>query len=188
MPGLFRKFCWVLGLFAGGVITLVVGLFGFLMLTEFSPPKQIIPEIKGNGRKMNASQREFTFLTWNIGYAGLGCEQDFFYNGGKTVIPEQGQCIRYFEGIKKQVKARDTVDFIFLQEIDVYAKRSSYINEVSVLSSWLPGETGTAIHEGLESLLSFLVIWLPGLILRLNQTFCQAGNSFLTPSGQATAM
>ena len=122
MRKLLRKIIRVLGIFAGGSILLVLGFLGFLMATEFSPVKHFTPEVTGNGRNLDPSQREFTFFTWNIGYAGLGREQDFFYDGGKSVMPEEGQCNRYFEGIKKLVKANDTVDFIFLQEIDVHAK------------------------------------------------------------------
>ncbi|MCX6304321.1 MAG: hypothetical protein NT040_05090 [Bacteroidetes bacterium] len=129
---------WIFGILAGGTILCFAGFVGFLMLTEFSPPEQFKPEISGNGRRMDPSKREFTFMTWNIGYAGLGSEQDFFYDGGKKVIPEQHQCSQYFDGIKRQVKAHDTVDFIFLQEIDVHAKRSWFTDEVSGLSALLP--------------------------------------------------
>ena len=138
MRKLLRKIIRVLGIFAGGSILLVLGFLGFLMATEFSPVKHFTPEVTGNGRNLDPSQREFTFFTWNIGYAGLGREQDFFYDGGKSVMPEEGQCNRYFEGIKKLVKANDTVDFIFLQEIDVHAKRSWYTDEAAGLAATLP--------------------------------------------------
>ena len=138
-----RKFFQItargLAIFLGGTILFILGLLGFLMLTEFSPPGHVFPEIKGSGRDFDPSQREFSFCTWNIGYAGMGRETDFFYDGGKMVIPEKEQCSRYFDGIKKQLKASDTVDFIFLQEIDVHAKRSWYTDQFSALAAILPG-------------------------------------------------
>ncbi|MFZ4522378.1 MAG: endonuclease/exonuclease/phosphatase family protein [Bacteroidales bacterium] len=129
---------WVLGIFAGGAVLSLLGLIGFLMLTEFSPPKFVTPPIKGEGAKFNPSQREFTFLTWNIGYGGLGCKEDFFYDGGKNVIPGQSRFNHYFNGILKVVKSNDTIDFIMLQEIDTYAKRSWYNDEVAGISKILP--------------------------------------------------
>jgi endonuclease/exonuclease/phosphatase family metal-dependent hydrolase len=128
----------VLVIFAGGFILFALGLIGYLMVTEFSPPKTVVPAVGATGRLIDPSQREFTFLTWNIGYAGLGNESDFFYDGGKMVIPEQSACNRYFTGIKNLVKANDTIDFIFLQEIDSYSKRSWYVDEVEGLAALLP--------------------------------------------------
>jgi endonuclease/exonuclease/phosphatase family metal-dependent hydrolase len=138
MKSLVRKSLWGVGILLCSIILLVSGMLVFLMLTEFKPPRHLTPEIQGNGSKFNPSQREFTFLTWNIGYAGLGSDMDFFYDGGKKVIPGQDQCDRYFMGIKKTVKTFDTVDFIFLQEVDVHAKRSWYTNEADGLSRILP--------------------------------------------------
>jgi len=131
MRKFFKIIIWALGIVVGFLILGVLALLGYLTITEFSPTKHFVIEISGKGREIDSSQRKFTFFTWNIGYAGLACEQDFFYDGGKMVIPEQGQCIQYFDGIKRMVKANDTVDFIFLQEIDAYAKRSWYTDEVA---------------------------------------------------------
>jgi endonuclease/exonuclease/phosphatase family metal-dependent hydrolase len=125
-------------IFAGGFIVFAAGFVVYLMVTEFSPPKAVAPAVGGTGRPVDPSQREFTFLTWNVGYAGMGRETDFFYDGGKMVIPEQAACTRYFAGIKNLVKDNDTIDFIFLQEIDSYAKRSWYVDEVEDLAAQLP--------------------------------------------------
>jgi endonuclease/exonuclease/phosphatase family metal-dependent hydrolase len=73
--------------------------------------------------------REFTLLTWNIGYGGLGSEMDFFYEGGKRVRPEKAEFQNYLNGIREFIRAQDTADFILLQETDLRAKRSYYVNE-----------------------------------------------------------
>jgi endonuclease/exonuclease/phosphatase family metal-dependent hydrolase len=139
MPVYLKVILWTLGIVAGGTILFIVGFLGFLMFTEFTPEKICTPEIKGNGHEIDLTRHEFTVMTWNIGYAGMGLEQDFFYDGGKMVIPGYEDCLRNFNGIKDQVKANDTVDFIFLQEIDTYAKRSWYMNQMSGLETLLPG-------------------------------------------------
>lgn len=134
MATFVRKVLWGLGIFVSCVIIFALALVGFLMLTEFSPPSHLAPEVNGNGGKFDPSSREFTFFTWNIGYAGLGRDMDFFYDGGKMVMPSEKQSGLYFDGIKSQVKSFDTVDFIFLQEADVHAKRSWYTDEVAGLA------------------------------------------------------
>ena len=120
----------------------VSGFVAFTMLTEFRPPMKSKPEITGNGRPVDPSRRSFTFFTWNIGYAGLGYEMDFFYDGGKKVRPERDKCTQYFEDIKKLVTTNDSADFIFLQEVDVHSKRAWYTDEYKGLSSALPGFSG----------------------------------------------
>lgn len=100
--------------------------------------KKSKPEIKGEGKPIDKTQREFNFLTWNIGYAGLGKEMDFFYEGGKQVRPTIEQNEKYLDGIKKVLLDNKIVDFILLQEVDVYSKRSWYDNEFIKISKILP--------------------------------------------------
>ena len=123
-----------LGILAGIFVLLIAGFFGFLTITEFSPPARVNPAIGGIGQAMNGSKRQFTFLTWNIGYAGLGRGTDFFYDGGKMVRPSREQCLGYFAGIRAEVQKHEVSDFIFLQEVDVHSKRSWYLDEFDSLS------------------------------------------------------
>lgn len=81
----------------------------------------------------------FSFLIWNIGYAGLGAEMDFFYDGGKQTRAEQALHQRYHQGIKKFLKANDSIDFLLLQEVDRHSKRTYYHNQVAALRNILPG-------------------------------------------------
>jgi endonuclease/exonuclease/phosphatase family metal-dependent hydrolase len=79
-----------------------------------------------------------TLVTWNIGYAGLGREMDFFYDGGKQVRPARFLYQRYWNGISKQIKAyRDTCDFVLLQEVDILSKRSYKNNQLMLIGEIL---------------------------------------------------
>ena len=69
MPKVLLKVLYLLGVLAGASVLLFTGMLLFLMLTEFSPIKNFAPEVKGKGTELDPSRREFTFLTWNIGYA-----------------------------------------------------------------------------------------------------------------------
>ncbi|MEI6683366.1 MAG: endonuclease/exonuclease/phosphatase family protein [Bacteroidota bacterium] len=139
MPKPIGKLLRILAILCLIGLLMVAGFFLFLTLTEFSPPPKSTPVINGKGKMMDRTKREFTFFTWNIGYAGLGKEMDFFYEGGTLVMPGKEQFDRYFAGIKKTVLANDTADFIFLQEVDVRSKRSWFFDEYAALSEKLFG-------------------------------------------------
>lgn len=115
-----------------------VGMFVFMMTTEFCPVRSSQLEVNGNGKPVNPDQREFTLLTWNIGYSGLGAASDFFYDGGKSVRTGKKQTEQYLGAIEKFISDNDSVDFMFIQEIDVHSKRSWRINEYERISAVLP--------------------------------------------------
>lgn len=65
-----------------------------------------------------------SLMSWNLGYAGLGAEMDFFYDGGRRVRPDE----EYFKKCRAEImeyltQQRDN-DFLLLQEVDHDAKRS----------------------------------------------------------------
>jgi len=115
-----------------------IGLFAlYLTCMEYKPqPAEQLPII-GKSTEMPLYQKEFTFFTWNIGYGGLGSAMDFFYEGGKRVRPEKKEFESYFNGIVHQLKESDSIDFVFLQEVDILAKRSYHVNEVTVIADTL---------------------------------------------------
>lgn len=74
-------------------------------------------------------QQELNFVAWNIGYAGLGREMDFFYDGGRQVRPDRQLQEKYWRGIKKQLDNFRQMDFIMLLEVDRDSKRSYYLDQ-----------------------------------------------------------
>ncbi len=94
--------------------------------------------VKASKKSQKRITESFNLLTWNIGYAGLGKEMDFFYEGGTMVRPSQAQCTKYLKDILQSIKMVDSADFIFLQEVDTHSKRIYNINEVTQLQNALP--------------------------------------------------
>jgi endonuclease/exonuclease/phosphatase family metal-dependent hydrolase len=128
-------------LIAGILIILtgvILGFLLFLTLTDYHPREKEPVIIVGKGEKLSPDKKEFTFLTWNIGYSGLGGNMDFFYEGGTRVRPEKQEFTEYFNGICQFLTANDSIDFIFLQETDVHSKRSYYTDEVEGIGKFLP--------------------------------------------------
>jgi endonuclease/exonuclease/phosphatase family metal-dependent hydrolase len=123
--------------------TLLIILSGFLLLatlTEYSPAPVAKAEANSKGIRLNPAKRSFTFLTWNIGYAGLGREMDFFYDGGKTVKPPRAGFEKTLAEIKKIIAGLDTIDFVFIQELDRDSKRSYHTDILAELSAVLPND------------------------------------------------
>lgn len=126
------KYAAILFLIVGGYIG---GNLLYGTITDFKPEKEIKLAINGNGKGKPDSV--LTFISWNIGYAGLGKESDFFYDGGESVRMSEELTIKNLGGVERFVTANDSIDFFFIQEVDSLAKRSYRINEIRSLSTKL---------------------------------------------------
>lgn len=77
-------------------------------------------------------------VSWNIGYAGLGDDMDFVYDGGKSVRCSLERTMQNMKGIIEFLKQHRDADFILLQEVDFDSKRSYNINEYDSIRAALP--------------------------------------------------
>ena len=125
---------FLLKFLAGIVCAMLLVVIVFMIYSTLAKYKHEIivflefhqPVLKSN----IVNKDQFNILSWNIGYAGLGKEMDFFYEGGKMVRPTSALCQQYFKNILNELKGADSADFIFLQEADQYSKRTFYTDEV----------------------------------------------------------
>ncbi len=131
-----------------GVILLFLLLFGGLLVfstvTDYAPEPESIEQLetKGNGQAMKGDT--FTVMIWNVGYAGLGAEMDFFNDGGKMVRSTEDQAAKYLKAIALFAQSmKDSVDFMLLQEVDQNSKRSYNIDQVAVIQKELAGFNST---------------------------------------------
>jgi endonuclease/exonuclease/phosphatase family metal-dependent hydrolase len=122
-------------LYIGGFI-----LFG--TVTRFQPPA--MEEVKVSKAPQSEVTNQpitdstFTFMTWNIGYGGLGAEVDFFYDSGTMVTSPEPLVKKYTDGIYQTVKENGDANFIFIQEADRRGKRSWNIDEVAGIAASVP--------------------------------------------------
>lgn len=106
-------------------------------ITRYKPdPIETISEI-GDGFYINDSSI-YSALIWNIGYAGLGANMDFFYDGGTKVRDNKDNTQRNLFFITEFLQQNDSIDFILLQEVDEKSKRSYHLNMVEHLNLALP--------------------------------------------------
>ena len=85
-----------------------------------------------------------TFVSWNVGFGGLGAESDFFYDdggfffaGGGTVISDRELVEKNVTGIRT-FAASTVADFFLLQEVDRASKRSYFIDQYQAVRNQLP--------------------------------------------------
>lgn len=114
------------------IILGILGLFAIMLLIltirEYRPKANEKLEIS-DGTKVLEQGDSFTVLTYNTGYAGLSCNEDFFMDGGSKVRPEsKGLVEENLSGIASVLKDQ-YADCYFLQEVDRDSKRSYYIDE-----------------------------------------------------------
>ena len=110
-------------------------LLGFLMITEYKPKD--IEIIQKNSSISKKLPDEFSIMSWNIGYAGLNAETDFFMDGGTEVLSQSKDVVENnLKNIVKEIKAIDPT-ILMIQEVDKPSKRSFYVDEYKYLNKAL---------------------------------------------------
>jgi endonuclease/exonuclease/phosphatase family metal-dependent hydrolase len=118
-----------------------IGLIVYALISDYKPEEKITLTVSESPSVLSDTC-ELTFLTWNIGYCGLDRYMDFFYDGGTKVFTPLEKCTDNLSEVKKFIRQNDSIDFIFIQEIDKSSKRSYYINEYDSLTGQLSNHKG----------------------------------------------
>lgn len=134
------------GLLLGAVILLLVGLVIFLTVTEYKPAdRQAADRCLTEGTEEEAGE-SFTICTWNIGYAGLGKESDFFMDGGTMVDPPSQEIVeKNLEGIRTYMREQPA-DMWLLQEVDVNSARTNSLDQFDQIRETLSGSAAFAYN------------------------------------------
>ena len=117
------------------VVLAAAALIGGLSLNEYRPAAQeALNLFTDQAKEELQAGDELSILGWNIGYAGLGAESDFFMDGGKaTRSADKETTLRYLEGIDSVTSSAE-YDLVLLQEVDTDSMRSYSVNQVQKLA------------------------------------------------------
>lgn len=112
---------------------LLFGLFiVYSSITYYNPSQELI--IAQNSKPDTIScNSELSILSWNIGYAGLGDNMDFFYDSGKKVRDTYERTVTNLDSITELIRKKTSSTFYLIQEIDLHSKRTYYINEKDII-------------------------------------------------------
>ncbi len=119
------------------VITFVLFLI-YAIANDYEPEGHETVYLSDTSKTL-ADTVEYKLMIWNIGYCGLDKSMDFFYDGGNQVFTKESQYLENLDKITTYITAKSkNTDFILLQEVDTYSKRSYYINQVDTLNKKMP--------------------------------------------------
>ena len=120
-----------------GLIILAAVLFFVLFIvsstiTYYDPPQKLIVAENIKPDTIPCSS-VLNVISWNIGYAGLGDNMDFFYDNGKKVRDTYQRTITNLDSITKFITKNPPSTFYLIQEVDLHSKRSYFINEMDTI-------------------------------------------------------
>lgn len=143
MRKLFKFLAWAAGIF----LLYVVGLLVFGTLTDWAPEgtDPLRPSAGQTSPEPIVRDSVLRFLTWNLGYGGIGGKDFFFYNKTNgfwwtepgTVRMTKERVIDNVAGHGQTLRERPS-DFILLQEVDTAARRSHFVDQVAVMRATRP--------------------------------------------------
>ena len=94
----------------------VIGAILYGMATEHHFPDQL--KLSEELELVQAiSDTSFEFISWNIGYVGLGEESDFFYDGGEDVLTSKDLIQKNMDGVIDFIIDHSYVDFFLLNDL-----------------------------------------------------------------------
>lgn len=114
------------------IILYFPGVILFGTLTDYKPKD--VEKINVESYANEIAPDELVLFDWNIGYAGLGKDEDFFMDGGTESVPDKEHVRKYLEGIAKTLED-NPADIYLIQEIDINSHRSHNINELEYLKN-----------------------------------------------------
>ena len=118
-----------LGSIIGAIILILLGYVGFMIITDYKPAKEEIVQIENNQKKKIELNKEYTVTSFNVGYAGMDKNVDFFMDGGKmSRAINKNAVLENLNGIENIMKDLNS-DFYYIQELDKKSTRSYEVNE-----------------------------------------------------------
>lgn len=119
------------------VVIAVAAFFAWLSICEFKPDAKMQIETVENvtDAEIPKAGDTLSIVSWNIGYAGLGKNSDFFMDGGENVAAADEEQVRdYLSGIFNTIYMNESSpSVVMLQEVDSNSTRTYGINETETL-------------------------------------------------------
>lgn len=143
-----KKHLWLRILISvvGVVILAVAALVGYLTVTEYRPAdRQAADMWEREDSSAVSPGAQLTIYSWNIGYAGLGADADFFMDGGSKVNPADEEVAANLAAIGHVIASRPA-DAWLLQEVDVNSSRTGGVDELSSVSQAYRGSAALAYN------------------------------------------
>ncbi len=126
-----KKALWALGLILAVPLVYLIVVLARGTAVDWQPTGVASVTLdEGEAPEAPIADSVLSFVTWNVGYAGLGAEAEFFMDAGdmwlsrgmSVWMPEE-TVARYTDGIARELSSMKA-DFFLLQEVDSFSARS----------------------------------------------------------------
>lgn len=118
-------------------VLFLAALLLWLSVTEYRPESKediTVQTAEGASPEAVLEGESLTYMTWNVGYGALGDNADFFMDGGHSVKTADKERVQQnLDAIHAEIESLQP-DYVFLQEVDTDADRSSHIDETAILA------------------------------------------------------
>ena len=118
----------------------IAGVFFAIMGIKAYRP-QAVEIVYKNDTAALVDADTIVITTWNIGYAGMDADADFFMDGGKMVRRPEPQVRHNLQKIASTLHNINS-HLLLLQEVDLASRRSYYVNQFGVIGQYLRGWSG----------------------------------------------
>lgn len=113
-------------------------------LYDYQPDAVTSLDVTNGALEKSIADSTLSFVSWNLGFGGLGAKSNFFYDHGDFFFAN-GRMVRspeelveeYNQGIQ-QFFTQTKADFFLLQEVDYDSRRSYYTNQFENLQKIKP--------------------------------------------------
>lgn len=146
---LYKGFKMDVIIFFSVIAFLLAAFFAFLLLAEYKPADRERVTVYAAAKGLPEVQQgeTVTVYSWNIGYAGLGKESDFFMDGGKMVDPPSRKIWdKNMDGILAYINSQKDADLWLFQEVDKDSARSYSIDQYTKLQAWIDAASAFAYN------------------------------------------
>ncbi len=110
----------------------------FSTITDFKPQKIENIALEAKLSYPSVITEDISILSWNIGHAGLSKEMDNYEEGGYKHKPSIDIYQKTLNAILNKLSDFSYVDFMLLQEVDIFSNRTFYLNQKAFISDFLP--------------------------------------------------
>ncbi len=137
-----KRLLWKIPLIVLSMIFIIVGIYvAYVFLTYERIEDNLVLEVEGDADETATAGKEYTIVSYNIGFGAYTADYTFFMDGGKESRARSKDSVIGCVDGSAQTALSFKPDFAIFQEVDTDSTRSFHVNEVEQIID-LFGEAG----------------------------------------------
>lgn len=121
----------------GVVVIVLIGYVCYLFIDYDRISDNQVLEIKNNSSEVVKTNKEYSIISYNIGFCAYTPEFGFFMDGGTESRASSKESVNnVLDGITSLLE-KENADFLMLEEVDVSSTRTYHINQKEIIENKL---------------------------------------------------